>query len=353
MTINERPEPRTIREAWAYFKDDMQNPIRRKIRLTGLLSGVASILRAFLLIGLCFIILMPFIQKISYSFRYVTDTDNPLVIWIPETWSIVNFKIGFECLQFKSSFWVSLILSGLTTVLQVLSTAIAGYAFARLKFKGSNIFFYIVLFSLVVPDEALKGTRSLFFSNNRFLWMNLIKLSNYTSAFTPWQIIRSCAAVFIMSAFGQGLRSSIFIYLFRQFFRNVPIELEESAQVDGASVTQTFWKVMFPNARGTIITVALFSFVWQYNDSYYASIYGINTIATRLANISSSSIKLVIGLYEEFRLIFGPELIIDERMVGLIGNTCALIMMVPLLIGYFFVQRLFVESIERTGLTGM
>ena len=353
MTINERPEPRTIREAIAYFREDMQNPIRRKIRLTGLLSTVAAIFRAFLLIGLCFIILMPFIQKISYSFRYVTDTDNPLVIWIPETWSVVNYKIGLECLEFKTSFWVSLTLSAVTTLLQVLSTAIAGYAFARLKFKGSTIFFYIVLFALVVPDEALKGARSLFFSNNRFFWINLILLSKKTVSFVPLQILIRCSAIFIMSAFGQGLRSSIFIYLFRQFFRNVPIELEESAQVDGATVTQTFWKVMFPNARGTIITVALFSFVWQYNDSYYASIFKINTVATSLANISSSSIKLVVGLYEEFRLIFGSDLIIDDRMVGLIGNTCALIMMVPLLIGYFFVQRLFVESIERTGLTGM
>ena len=353
MTINERPEPRTIKEAIAYFREDMQNPIRRKIRLTGMLSTVAAIFRGFLLIGLCFIILMPFFQKISYSFRYVGDSNNPLVIWIPEHWSITNYKIAFQCLHFSESFWVSLILSAVTTVLQVLSTAIAGYAFARLKFKGSNLFFYIVLFSLVVPDEALKGTRSLFYSNNKFLWINLITLSTYTNSFVPWQILRSSAAIFIMSAFGQGLRSSIFIYLFRQFFRNVPIELEESAQVDGASVTQTFWRVMFPNARGTIITVALFSFVWQYNDSYFASLFGINTIATRLAGISSSSIKLVIGSFEEFRLIFGGDIIIDERTVGLIGNTSALIMMIPLLIGYFFVQRLFVESIERTGLTGM
>lgn len=156
-----------------------------------------------------------------------------------------------------------------------------------------------------------------------------------------------------MSAFGQGLRSSIFIYLFRQFFRNVPIELEESAQVDGATVTQTFWKVMLPNARGTIITVALFAFVWQYNDSYFASIFGISNVATNLAGLSSSSIKTVIASIEELRLIFGSVIIIDERTVGLIGNTAALLMMIPLLIGYFFVQRLFVESIERTGLTGM
>ena len=353
MTINERPEPKTIKEAWAYFKDDMQNPIRRKIRLTGILTTVASLFRGFLLIGLCFIILMPFLQKISYSFRYVGDKDNPLVIWIPEHWSIINYKVALKCLDFGRSFAVSLVLCAITTVLQVLATATAGYAFARLKFKGSSIFFYIVLFSLVVPDEALKGTRSLLFGNNRFIWINLIKLSTYTSSFVPWQIIRNCAAIFIMSAFGQGLRSSIFIYLFRQFFRNVPIELEESAQVDGATITQTFWKVMFPNARGTIITVSLFAFVWQYNDSYYATIFGINNIATKLAGLSTSSIKGVIASYEDLRLLFGAEIIIDERDIGLFGNTAALIMMIPLLIGYFFVQRLFVESIERTGLTGM
>ena len=353
MTINERPEPKTIKEAIAYFREDMQNPIRRKIRLTGMLNTIASIFRAFLLIGLCFIILMPFLQKISYSFRYVGDTNNPLVIWIPDHWSITNYKIALQCLHFSSAFWVSLTLSAVTAFIQVISTAIAGYAFARLKFKGSTLFFYIVLFSLVVPDEALRGTRGIFYYRHAFLWIKLLNLGSYTSAFVPWQVIKNCGAIFIMSAFGQGLRSSIFIYLFRQFFRNVPIELEESSQVDGASVTQTFWKVMLPNARGTIITVALFAFVWQYNDSLFATLFNMNTIATRLAGLSSSSIKLVIASYEEFRLIFGADIVIDERTVGLVGNTAALIMMIPLLIGYFFVQRLFVESIERTGLTGM
>ena len=65
----------------------------------------------------------------------------------------------------------------------------------------------------------------------------------------------------------------MFIYLFRQFFRGIPIELEESAQIDGAGVVRTFWSVMLPNARGVITTVALFAFVWQWNDTYYTGMY--------------------------------------------------------------------------------
>lgn len=82
-------------------------------------------------------------------------------------------------------------------------------------------------------------------------------------------------SIFILSAFGQGIRSAIFIYLFRQFFRNIPAELEESAQVDGAGVIRTFWSVMLPNARGAIVVVALFAFVWQWNDYYFARLFSI------------------------------------------------------------------------------
>lgn len=353
MMTNERREATTFKEAWQYFKEDMANPIKRKVTYGKILNVVIAIFRALLLAGLSFVILMPFIQKISYAFRYIGDNSNPLVVWIPEHWSVINFKIALQCLRFDTSFVTSIILCLGATVLQVLATSVAGYAFARLKFKGSNLIFYLVLFSLVVPDEAIKGTRYILFSNSRFLFINILSFGTFTSSVSVFQSLINCIGIWITTAFGMGLRSAIFIFLFRQFFRNVPIELEESAQVDGANVVQTFTKVMFPNARGTIITVALFAFVWQYNDSYYANLYGINTISTWLANVSSSSVKHVMQQIEEMRILFGGEIATDDRMVGLIGNTAALVMMLPLLIAYFFVQNLFVESIERTGLTGM
>jgi multiple sugar transport system permease protein len=157
--------------------------------------------------------------------------------------------------------------------------------------------------------------------------------------------------------FGMGLRSSIFIFLFRQFFRNIPVELEESAEIDGAGVIRTFWSVMLPNARGAIITVGLFAFVWQYNDYYFAHLFRYERtmplLTTKLAAGSGNLSAVMVTSFSHLLQDLGDEIKDDPLFFGLVTNTAALLMMLPLLFAYFFVQRWFVESIERTGLTGM
>jgi len=323
------------------LKEDMQNPTRKKIRINRAISVVISIVRAIILFGLCFIIIMPIIEKLSYALRSPMDISNPQVIWIPEIWSTLNIEISYTLLTMEGhSFTNSIILSAITTVLQVLATAIPGYAFARLKFKGSNIIFYLVIASLAIPNEAMKVSRTLFFTYYSFFGYNLVG---------------SSLAIYIMTIFGQGVRSAIFIFLFRQAFRNLPMELEESAEIDGASVLRTFWSVMFPNVRGTIVTVALFAFVWQYNDYYFANLFAYQRshplVTTALAGFSENLNSVIGTQFLSLKQEMGD--VIGSEFYELIEQTAALLMMIPLLVGYLFVQRLFVESVERSGLTGM
>ena len=152
-----------------------------------------------------------------------------------------------------------------------------------------------------------------------------------------------------------GIRSGIFIYIFRQFFRGLPKELEESAIIDGAGVFRTFWSVMLPNARGALVTVGLFAFVWQWNDVYYVKIFEVSTadfplLTMRLLNAAE-------GMYGALFYTGGLDLIGQDvwenpLFLALISNVSALLMMLPLLIMYLFVQKQFVESIERTGIVG-
>ena len=323
------------------LKADLQNPTRKKIRINHAVSIIISIVRAIILFGLCFIIIMPMIEKLSYAVRSPMDISNPQVIWIPEIWSTLNINISYTLLTMEGhSFTNSIILSAITTLLQVIATAIPGYAFARLKFKGSNIIFYLVIASLAIPNEALKVSRTLFFT--------------YYSFF-GYSLVGSSLAIYIMTIFGQGVRSAIFIFLFRQAFRNLPMELEESAEIDGASVLRTFWSVMFPNVRGTIVTVALFAFVWQYNDYYYANLFSYQRshplVTTALAGFSENLNSVIGTQFLSLKQEMGD--VIGSEFYELIEQTAALLMMIPLLIGYLFVQRLFVESVERSGLTGM
>lgn len=323
------------------FRNEMKNPTKKKIRYNQAVMVLISILRAVILFGLCFIIVMPIFEKVSYAFRHPLDISNPQVMWIPEKWSTMNIRIAFELLTADGhTIFNSLFLSALTTVIQVVATAVAGYSFARLKFKGSGVLFYIVIASLAVPPEALQISRQLYFANNPFFFVNLMQNS---------------IAIYVMSLFGMGLRSAIFIFLFRQTFRNLPIELEESAEIDGAGVIRTFWSVMLPNAKGTIVTVSLFAYVWQYNDYYWATMFGYKRsmplVTTALA-AASEMMNSVIGTnYPTLKRELGD--VISGEFYELISQTGALIMMLPLLIAYLFIQRLFVESVERSGITGM
>ena len=330
-----------LKYEFAQLRADMKNPTRKRIRVNHAVSIIISIVRAIILFGLCFIIIMPILEKLSYALRNPLDISNPQVIWIPEQWSKMNIDISYSLLTMEGhSFTNSIILSAIVTVIQILATAIPGYAFARLKFKGSNLLFYIIIASLAIPNEALKVSRTLFFT--------------YYSFF-GYSLVGSSLAIYIMSIFGQGVRSAIFIFLFRQAFRNLPMELEESAEIDGASVLRTFWSVMFPNVRGTIVTVALFAFVWQYNDYYFANLFSYQRshplVTTALAGFSENLNSVIGTQFVSLKQEMGD--VIGSEFYELIEQTAALLMMIPLLIGYLFVQRLFVESVERSGLTGM
>ncbi len=347
-----------LKRRYHEFVLSWKDPTQRMVRSKNTITFFGILFRTFILFGLCFVILTPIIEKLSYAFRYPGDISNQQVVWIPENWSVLNIEIAFEYLTLIkdnsfanipfiyniSTFANTFILSAVTTVIQVIATAIAGYSFARLKFKGNNIIFFLVLLTLIVPSESLKTARLLYFTNNKFFGISLM-----ANAFS----------IYIMSAFGMGLRSAIFVYLFRQFFRGVPIELEESAEIDGAGVIRTFWSVMLPNARGAIVTVSIFSFVWQYNDYYWAELFKFHNanvrpvLTTALASSAETFNSVVSTSFPSLVAELGEGIAKNSQFYGLVLNTSALLMMLPLIIGYLFAQNLFVESIERTGITGM
>ncbi|HKM29609.1 MAG TPA: carbohydrate ABC transporter permease [Bacilli bacterium] len=330
---------------WVELKEDWKNPTKRKIRSKNAMMMAGNIIRTFILIGLCFVILAPILQKLSIAFRHPSDISNPQVVWIPDGLSVINFQIAWELLEYSSSVWNTLILSVFVMLIQIMASAVAGYSFARLKFKGSNFLFFLVIFTLVVPNETLHISRNLFLTNFPFFGIKLVG---------------SLFSMYILAAFGQGIRSAIFIFLFRQFFKNLPVELEESAQVDGAGVIRTFWSVMLPNARGAVVTVGLFAFVWQWNDLYFAGLLNDSLkfplLASKLGD-GTNRLDTVMGTWiaqgrDVLQSIGNSEIKTDPLFRSLIANTAALLMMLPLLIGYFFVQKQFVESIERTGIVG-
>ena len=151
-----------------------------------------------------------------------------------------------------------------------------------------------------------------------------------------------------------GINSGLFIYIFRQFFRGLPKELEESAEIDGANTVTTFVRIMLPNARGALITVGLFSFVWQWNDTFFTKLFQINSpdfpiLTQRLLN----TVDNIRGLSNSVLTTMISQTVADNpELLTVLTSTAALLVMLPILIIYIFVQKHFVEGIERTGIVG-
>lgn len=316
-------------------KEEFNKPYNKNRRKRQFKTIFTGLVRGIFLFGLCFVILFPTIQQLLMSFRAPSDINNPAVVWIPMNWSVENYSIGSLVLDYPQALVTTTIYSTISMVLQLVSTGLAGYAFSRLKFKGSSIIFGLVVITIIVPPQALQLSQYLYFNDLGF--------------------IGSQFSVYLMSGLGMGIRSGIFIYIFRSFFAGLPKELEESAQIDGAGVFRTFWSVMLPNARGAIVTVGLFAFVWQWNDTHFAGLFevdhdGFPLLSMRLLNVvdglrQALTYKGIIGLV-------GKDVTDNPMFLALITNVSALMMMAPLLIMYLFVQKSFVESIERTGIVG-
>lgn len=318
------------------IKETIKTPTKQRILKDKIANFFMIILKYVLLYGLCFIILYPIIQQVAVALRLPEDVNNPTVLWIPETFSLLNFRAAMAALNYWQSLRNTVVIAFGVTVLQVVVTSIMGYALARLRFKGRNLIFSLVIFTLIVPYA-------------------MISLPAYIN-FNKWGMVGKPITLFLMTGFGMGIKSGVFIYLFRQFFRGIPEELEESAQIDGANVFQVFLRVMLPNARGAIVTVALLAFVWQWNDNYFSALFisennpNMSTLATQLQYLIWSIDQALrnAGYYA----FIGQDISKNPFFFSMIQNAGGILTMLPLLVLYFFVQRLFVEGVERTGIVG-
>lgn len=341
-----------IKDNYEKVSEYMGDPHRRLKSKNRIIALGLSILRFIIIGGLIFVIIFPLFQQISLALRAPGDLNNPTVVWIPENWTLLNLEIAGIMLDYSKAIVWSITLSIVIMLLQLFVASISGYAFARLRFKGSGVLFAIVLATIMIPPQTLSLNRYLFFQSfdifgifKFFFGGPLNLLSNELSWF----------AIISMSLLGMGINSGIFIFIFRQFFRGIPTELDESAEIDGASVIRTFWSVMLPNARPAMMTVGLFAFVWQYNDVYYARLLRLSSPARPLLSVrlADSMFRVYDALlYKGVLHIVGDKVTNNPFYLSMVSNTAAFLMMLPLLIMFVFLQRYFVEGIERTGIVG-
>ena len=217
------------KESYATFRENIKSPLKRAVYGQRISSVASGLLRGFIIFGLAFIILYPIFQEVIVAIKDPIDLNNPLVIWIPEHFSLINAQIASELLDYWNALKNNIKISAFTAVLQVASTSLAGYAFARLRFKGSDLVFWIIMLTLLVPPQTTTLARALYFSH--FDIFGIFEALNGEALTLKGE--GKDVILYIMAIFGQGIRAALFVFLFKQFFRGIPVELEESAQISG------------------------------------------------------------------------------------------------------------------------
>ena len=276
--------------------------------------------RFLILFGLCFVILYPLIFMLSTAFSFTLDN-------IKDVWGVMKFE---------DTVVNTVILNLVASVLQVITCSITGYGFARFKFKGKGILFGIVVLMIIVPPQITTIPLYLQYAYFKPEWLaKVFTLGKSTS------LINSGWTMYLPALFANGLRAGLFIFIFRQFFRGLPKELEDAAYLDGCSPLKTFLVIMCPNAKSSFLTVFLFSIVWYWNDYYVSSSFFTqnDTVALMLKNLNTNLTQ---------QLFDGQAVSVRQIIVWL--EAGCLLSITPILIMYVFLQRYFIEGVERSGL---
>ncbi len=304
--------------------------LKRKLLGFNLTDGlIYKIFVYVLLISISYVFLYPLIKMISMAFMSTKDIINPEVEWIPTQLSFQNLAVAAEVLNIPTTLINSIWFSTLLALGQTAISALTVYAFSQFNFRFKNFWFGMLIASFIIPVPILLIPRLMMFTS----------LQDITSI----KMIGSLIPQLSLSILGQGVYSTILILIFYNFFNLIPKVLDEAARIDGASPWQVFWHIFMKMSVSTIFTVFLFSFVWNWNETYVTSTFvrtSIDLLPAKLGAFDSVFASTGTGLS-------GGSLINEAyKMAG------TLISMTPLLIMYLFFQKRFVEGIENTGITG-
>lgn len=306
---------------------------------------VFLIFKLVLLVGVSYVILYPYITKIFGSFMTASDFKDVTVILLSKNPTLEQYKyIIIENHYFKAflnTFLVSLSIS----LIQTIVCSLIAYGLAKFKFRGNNVVFFLVVFTMMVPQESLRFSMKMFFQ----LFETSNPIGAMLGAFGAMEtgFTNTLVPLYILAFTGLGFKNGLYIFLLRQFFRGVPDELEESAYVDGSSTFRTFFTIIIPLAIPMLITVFIFSFAWEWTDNFYTSIFfevGFFDDKNTTLRFMSSITGVPESLKTSTRNL--------EAYASAITGTATILIALPLILAYLFVQNYIVQGIERSGIVG-
>jgi len=267
-----------------------------------------TIAYAALIIG-SIVSLIPFLWMLTSSFKDAAKLFVDPPQWWPNPWLWENYGKAFAKMPFALYTWNTVKITGICMVGQILSCSLVAFGFARMRFPGRNVLFIVLLSTMMLPAQV-----------------------TMIPVFKIWATLRAYDT-FVPLTVPSFFASAFFVFLLRQYFMTVPHEMDEAARIDGASTWQVYWKVLLPQARPALATVAIFSFMAHWNDFLGPLIY-LSTPARR---------TLALGLYA-----FQGQYSTDWNYL----MAASTVTMLPLLILFFVGQKYFIQGVVISGVKG-
>lgn len=286
-----------------------------------------------LLVAVSFAFLYPFIYLGLKSIQNLDDILNPAVSLIPTALYFENYVKSFEVLNFWESLKQSIIYAGVPTLAQIFSASLIGYGLSRYQFPFKKTITGLIIVTFVIPPQILMIPTYLLYKD--------------------WGILGSINAFLYPALLGQGFKSAIFIMLFYQSFNNIPKVIDEAAKVDGASALSIYFRIALRLSIPIIIVSFLFSFIWYWNESYLTSLYLENSATGTFL----STLPLQLSRFAAtFRNLYPATSDQGVNMTNILNEAVymagTMITILPLLVLYFIMQKWFVESSDKAGITG-
>lgn len=297
-----------------------------------------SVLRYLLLIGLAFLILYPLLVKLSNSFMSRQDLIDSTVRFIPRQATWFNYELVIEYTSYFKGLANTLGISFMSGALQMLVCTMVGYGLARFNFKGKGIVFSLVVLTILIPPQTYMISLYM-----KFSFFDLFGLISAVTGGTV-RLMDSVWPMAILSIIGFGFKNGLYILIMRQYFKGIPKELEEAAYVDGSGLFRTFGRIILPISFSMMVTIFLFSFSWQWTDSFYSSMF-----FSQIQLLSNSLLTGFEGLMLEGATVGLKN---GQPLTATLTNTMSLLVLAPLILLYLFAQKSLVEGIEHSGIVG-
>lgn len=301
-----------------------------------------AIVRTLIFLAVGFVVIYPLFYMITTSFMGTNEFFNTERIWIPEQTSILyNYGEAIKGLDYINSLRNTIKYEIVSSCIEVAACAFTAYGLSRFKFKAKNFLLFVLFLTIIVPDVMIIIPRVGNYSKMDFFGIFWL-LDKITGVDMRFSIVDTVWSFYLPSLLSVGLKSGMLIYIYMQFFKSLPYELEEAAYIDGAGPYRTFFSIALPSSGVVIITVSVFSLIWHWNDYLLCAMYLTENYPLG---------KQISMLRENLEVLGHVSYFEYPETMAILMAGCILFIL-PMLIFYIIVQHWFIESIDRVGITG-